>query len=409
MLKNTHQTYGLVAQVLHWLTAGFILMLLPLGLYMHDLPTTTPAEVDYKIWTYSLHKTLGILAFATALLRVLWALAQPHPRSLHAERRLESILASGIHWVLYGSILLMPITGWLHHAALEGFAPIWWPFSQDLSFVPKDSELAEWLGTAHQFTAWTMIGSLFLHIAGALKHQFVDRDQTLARMLPWKRVEISDELSVSQDKSHSRFLAGGVFVALAFAIVASQYETASTAPSENETATLTPVDAGWVVDPENSSLDIEVIQNKNPVKGNFANWQADIVFDPDAIEKASVTVRVKIESLTLGGVTKDALSANFLNAVEFPEAVFTSSEFIQIEDGRYQANGELSLAGITNPLNLPFDLDIRDGRAFMNSSIELQRLEYGLGKKGYTTDGILGFPVKVVVKLEATAKSNENP
>ena len=403
MLSNTRQSYGLVAQVLHWITASLILTLLVLGLYMHDLPTNTPAEIDDKIWLYSLHKTLGIVTFATAVIRIVWAFIQPTPHPLNIERRFESLLASTIHWVLYGSIIFMPITGWLHHASLEGFAPIWWPFSQDLPFIPKDPELAEFLGAAHVFTAFLLMGSLALHIAGAMKHVVIDRDQTLNRMLPWKTVKASDlpDMKV-EGRSASRLFAGGIFALLFVGIFASQMKSEVVLQQSEQTASFS--ENSWVVDHEKSSLDIEVIQNNNPVKGSFSRWQADIIFDPDTLGEARVEVRIEAASLTLGGVTKDALSGNFLNVLEFPQAVFTSNKFSKISDGKYQAEGELTIAGITRPLILPFALTIKDGRAFMQAEVELQRLDYNLGLKGYTTDGIIGFPVKVTVGLEATNK-----
>jgi polyisoprenoid-binding protein YceI len=302
--------------------------------------------------------------------------------------------------VLYGSILLMPITGWLHHASLEGFAPIWWPFAQDLPFIPKDPELARFLGAAHEFTAFLLISSLVLHIAGAMKHALIDRDQTLSRMLPWNKVEISKSLSESKNKASSRLFAGGIFVALLLALIASQMSFQKTS-SQSDAITRSASTSGWSVDYTKSSLNIEIIQNNNPVQGSFSEWQADVIFDPDALDQASVEVRIKTASLILGGVTKDAISGNFLNVLEFPQAVFSSDKFFKVSDGKFQAVGDLTIAGITKPLILPFDLKIENGRAFMQSNVELQRLDYELGRQGYTTDGILGFAVKVNVMLEA--------
>ena len=402
MLLNSRQSYGLVAQILHWITAVLILGLLILGVYMHDLPATTPSEIETKIWFYSLHKTLGILAFVTAVIRAVWAFFQVHPHALNGERKFETLLASTIHWLLYGSIIFMPVTGWLHHAALEGFAPIWWPFSQDLPFVAKDPKMAALFGAAHYFTSILLMASIGFHILGALKHLFIDRDQTLDRMLPWKKVELPNVLSQPTHKSGSRLIAGSIFAVLLVSIFASQMNFNQASNSAKQT--VSPVSGDWIVDHEKSSLDIEIIQNKNPVKGSFAEWQADIIFDPDALDKASVKVTVNTASLTLGGVTKDALSGNFLNVLEFPQAVFVSDRFSKISDGKYKAEGELSITGITKPLTLPFDLKIEGDRAFMESTIELQRLDYNLGLKGYTTDGILGFGVKIEVVLEADKK-----
>ena len=88
--------------------------------------------------------------------------------------------------MLYASLVLVPLTGWLHHAASEGFAPILWPFGQNLPFVPKSpalvSEVTVRPALAVHYGLWP--GPLVLHIAGALKHHVVDKDSTLRRMLP---------------------------------------------------------------------------------------------------------------------------------------------------------------------------------------------------------------------------------
>ena len=184
MLRNTRESYGLVAQVLHWATAALILVLLPLGLFMHELPESSAADVAYKAWFYSLHKTLGVTVFAVAVVRVIWAAIQPHPKLLNAERKLESLAAQTVHWMLYGAIICMPLTGWLHHSASVGFAPIWWPLPQDLPLVPKDPQLATFFGIAH-FSTGILLGlTLVLHIGGALKHAVIDKDATLRRMIP---------------------------------------------------------------------------------------------------------------------------------------------------------------------------------------------------------------------------------
>ena len=115
MLKNTDETYGLMAQLLHWTVALLILLMFPLGLYMHELPAGSEQEVAEKIWLYSLHKTIGVTALALALMRICWAISQPHPRLLNEENRLESLAA------LTGALAAL----WLHycHAANRLAAP----------------------------------------------------------------------------------------------------------------------------------------------------------------------------------------------------------------------------------------------------------------------------------------------
>ncbi|TKA94011.1 cytochrome b, partial [Cereibacter changlensis] len=181
-LSNTSRSYGGVARTLHWLTALLILTAIPLGWIANRLPYDTAEALAEKAQLFSLHKSLGVAAFAVALARILWALGQPRPAPLHPERRLETALAETVHWLLYLSLLLVPLAGWVHHAATTGFAPILWPFGQDLPFVPKSETVAGIAAAAHWLFARLLILSLVLHIAGALKHHLIDRDSVLRRM-----------------------------------------------------------------------------------------------------------------------------------------------------------------------------------------------------------------------------------
>ena len=140
-LANTPQSFGSLARFLHWLTALLILAAIGLALYIKGLPHATGAETARVAALYSLHKTIGIAAFVSALLRMLWAFFQPKPGALHPERRLEAFAAAAVHWSLYAAMLIMPLSGWCAHAALTGFAPILWPFGQSLPFVPKSDPL----------------------------------------------------------------------------------------------------------------------------------------------------------------------------------------------------------------------------------------------------------------------------
>ena len=82
-LTNTAESYGLIHQSLHWATAILILILLPMGVYMHDLPIDNSEQIADKVWLYSLHKSIGMAALFVAIARIAWAVYQPHPRPLH--------------------------------------------------------------------------------------------------------------------------------------------------------------------------------------------------------------------------------------------------------------------------------------------------------------------------------------
>jgi len=111
MLKNSETTYGVVAKTFHWLTVALILTLIPLGIYANGLPFDTSEALARKAFLFSLHKTLGVTVFFLALARILWAVSQPKPRPLH--HGLQNFAAEPVHWLLYASLVLVPLTGWI--------------------------------------------------------------------------------------------------------------------------------------------------------------------------------------------------------------------------------------------------------------------------------------------------------
>ncbi|NCB05098.1 MAG: ATP-binding cassette domain-containing protein [Clostridia bacterium] len=140
-LASTPRSYGGPARLFHWLTALLIVTAAALGLCATGLPTGSPEQVAAAVTAFSAHKTIGVAAFFVALARILWAVTQPRPAPLHPARRLETLAAETVHWALYGAMLVMPLSGWVKHAAQAGFAPIWGPFGQGLPFVPQSAAL----------------------------------------------------------------------------------------------------------------------------------------------------------------------------------------------------------------------------------------------------------------------------
>ena len=401
-LTNTRETYGLVHQLLHWTTAALILSMLPLGIYMHELPVGTAEEVADKVWLYSLHKTIGIAALLVALLRIGWAVVQPHPNLIHGGW--EAFAAKTVHWLLYGAIVAMPLFGWLHHAALEGYAPIWfWPIGDTLPFVPKSEPVARFFGIAHKVTGIAIVLALLLHIGGALKHALVDKDRTLARMVPGAYEE-SGYPPPPKGHTASSF-AAALFVAVlgtgvitsAWAITGGHLGAAGSGKARTiaEEAGST---GAWVIDRETSELAIEVQQLGSPVRGTFGGWTADVVFDPDAPEAASIRARVDVASLALSDVSERATSDEFLDAAAHPEAVFTADEIVRT-DGGFDARGTLQLAGVEKAFSIPFTFREENGRAFVSGEAVIQRLDFGVGSSD--TSGV-GPEVKLILSIEAT-------
>ena len=362
-LSNTKRSYGSVTKTFHWLTALLILAIIPLGVIANDLAqeirdpsiASTPDDFTRAFLLFSLHKTLGVTIFFVALARIAWAFTQPKPGLLNAENRVEAFLAETVHWLLYGSLVLVPLAGWIDHAATTGYAPIRWPFGQSLPFVPKDANLAATFAGLHVTLQRVLIITLGLHIAGALKHHFVDRDTTLRRMLPGA--------SQSPTPPTHRFnplppLAALVLFGAAIAIgsalgtIAPYSQTAAAAPELDEVA------SDWQV--EDGTLALSIIQLGNTVSGEFTDWRAGITFDETAGPGTvgHVEVAIAISSLSLGNVAAQAMGPDFFDADFFPDASF-SGDIIRTETG-YLATGPLVIRDTSLPVSLPFDL-ILDG------------------------------------------------
>ena len=402
---NTRERYGLVAQLFHWVTAILVMALVPLGLVMVWLPADTAGAVSLKVWLYSLHKTLGVTVLAVALARIAWALVCVRPRPLHPERRAETLAAETVHWLLYAGIVLAPVTGLLHHYATIGFAPIWWPLPQDVPFVPKSEPLSIVFKWVHWGSALMIVVALGAHIAGAMKHLIVDRDETVARIVPG----VKCDPRVAGHAHHSRapaLLAAGIVAAMLSASVG--YATVRNAQAPGSQALVaqagTAAGAGaarWTVDHDASRLGITVVQLGNPVDGAFGAWDADIVFDPDDPETARVTAIIDIASLTLGTVSSQAIGADFLDAASHPQARFVAEGFRALGDTAFEAEGTLTIRGVERPFILPFDLAVDGDRAVMSATVTVNRVDFGVGADSQPTEASVGFGVDVAIELTA--------
>ncbi len=396
-LGNTDLSFGSVAKTLHWLTALLILTAMPLGLIANQWPYDTSETLAVKATLFSIHKTLGLSAFFVALIRILWAMIQPRPRLLTPAGHWQTTAAEVTHWLLYVSLVIVPLSGWLHHAATTGFAPIWWPFGQTLPFVPESEPVAKFFAAWHWLFTKLLGAAILLHIAGALKHHFVDRDATLKRMLPGQPALPAD-LPEATGNAHRRpILIAGVIWALA---LAGGTALGLTGDRESAVPQLAEVQSDWVV--QEGAVEITVLQLGSAVTGGFSDWTAQISFSETAADgvHGEVTVVIAVPTLSLGGVTTQALDAEFFNADAFPTAEFTGP-ILANEAGGYVVDGTLTLVGQAVPVTLPFTLEIEGETATATGQVTLDRREFGMGPS-YPDEASVGFPVEVSMSLTAT-------
>ncbi|NKJ45195.1 cytochrome B [Burkholderia sp. SG-MS1] len=169
--------YAGVLIALHWLIALGILGLLAVGFYMVGLPKGLPV----KATLINLHKSLGLTVFLLVLLRIvaLAAFNRPPLPPMRAWQRAAARITQGL---LYVGMIVMPLAGYLG-SSFNRFGTRFWGL-----LLPKwgweDPHLRELFFGIHEVMAYVLIALIVLHVAGALKHQWIDRDNLLARMLP---------------------------------------------------------------------------------------------------------------------------------------------------------------------------------------------------------------------------------
>lgn len=175
MTDSTTPRYTSMAIVLHWLLGLALLGSFVMGLYMTDLPLS-----PQRLKLYNWHKWAGITILVLSFVRLTWRLTHKPPVDVPMTPR-QRAAAHAAHHLLYVLFFAVPLVGWAYSSA-AGFPIVVYGVIPLPDFVPVDKALAEAIKPWHGRLAWVMALLVFAHIAAALKHQFVDRDNILSRM-----------------------------------------------------------------------------------------------------------------------------------------------------------------------------------------------------------------------------------
>ncbi len=178
--KTATLCYASPAIALHWFMALILLAGLALGLYMVGLPLS-----PNKLKFYSWHKWIGITAFILLAIRIIYRSIQRPPELPKQMSTLQQWVAHAGHFALYFLMFAIPITGWLMSSA-SGFQTIYFGIMPIPDLIGKNSGLAQLLKQTHAILNYALIAAVVGHILAVIKHQLIDKDNLLARMLPYK-------------------------------------------------------------------------------------------------------------------------------------------------------------------------------------------------------------------------------
>ncbi|WP_064735945.1 cytochrome b [Azohydromonas australica] len=170
-------SYHAGSAVLHWLTALLVLALVPLGASLDGLP-----RVQASFMYYNIHKWLGVTVFFLTCARLLWRLRHPAPALAPSMALWERRAAKIVHVLLYTLLLSIPLVGWMGSSA-GGYPVVLFNVLPLPAPVPKSKELDDLLSGIHGILAWTLVTLAGLHLLAVIKHQFMDGDRVLSRMV----------------------------------------------------------------------------------------------------------------------------------------------------------------------------------------------------------------------------------
>lgn len=388
--------YGAVARWLHWIVAGLIVLQYVLANLAEAAEEA--GALPSAIGIFANHKSVGITILVLALFRLGWRFAVPPP-PLPALPAWQRWAAHAAHALLYGLILLLPVSGWMLSSA-AAFPVSWFGLVTLPDLLPAHEPTSHTLESVHELLARLLWITALIHLLAALVHHLLHRDAVLVRMASWS---------------------GGV-VLVALPLVGAfwlgsgaEAQTEPTASQATAPASAVPVDAGtesagtgplpprWQIDYTRSEIRFYGRQAGAEFEGRFRNWEADIRFDPDRLDASSARVRIDVASVDTGNGSRDDTlrSASWFGVTAFPQARYVATDFSEQGESAFAAAGELIIRERAHAAPLEFELRIDGEQRQLTGTAQLRRLALGLGSGQWTSTTQVADEVRVEVRVEA--------
>ncbi len=369
--------YNSVAISLHWLIAFFLVALLAMGKYMTGLEETDSLRYSLTQW----HKSIGIVVLLLVLARIVWRLTHEPPALPGSTNLFERVAGHAAHFGLYVLMVIIPVSGWVMVSLsplklkTELFGIIPWPHITFLNNVANVEVLAERSVDLHTWLANSMIALVLLHIAAALFHQFIKKDQLISRMT------ISAEHKKNNDIRHGLVMgfclaaAGGLFL-----FDLSSQQTPMRAGFTQAGAIEPNDDADAPGQLQQSLVGFTAMQLGDPVIGEFQQADVQLYLYVDRLDESTLTATVTTKSVKSSDSQIDAtvVTSDWFASDEYPEATFSSTGFTKVQELTYLVAGDLMIKGVVKSIEFEVSLnnDIAEGE------FEINRSDFGVGDQG---------------------------
>jgi len=420
--------YSAVAITLHWLIAAAIVANIGLGLWM-SWAIDSPSVRAYAVNAFQWHKSLGLAVLVLSLLRLAWRLLYPPPSLPPHMSTWERALAALTHWVFYALMIAIPLSGWLYVSAqwrgngAFNIPTLWFglfevPHLFGLSEASRGlrQQAAALAFGAHGAMALALVILLALHVGAALRHQFIQRDGVLARMLPWlassEPVQVAE---VSSKPATGNLAAAGLTLLVAVLLVA--YATTTrlapdpVAPATGKASVLQALvtDHGTQVQPwqlvaDNSHIRFTGVHAGRTFHGHFGEWQAALHIDRQAPQDSFLAAVVATRSASTGVSLHDRSlpQSEWFDSANHPYATFNSTTIESLGNEGYAVEGVLTIKN--HPLALaPLILSIDGDTLHLTGSLELDRTSVDLGMESDPAGDYVSRTVEIHIAVEAVA------
>ncbi len=177
MKKLVVDSYSKGSKWLHWIVAMIVMAMLSFSFFLGNVPE------QYQSTAYMIHKSLGLTVLFLMCARLFWIVRTGRPELPFTVSTWERVLTRVVQTSMYLLLFAMPIVGWVMSVAAGRTPTYFGLFDVPLPGIPIDKQLSHTMGTAHCTIAWILIVLISLHILGALKHYFINKDRILHRML----------------------------------------------------------------------------------------------------------------------------------------------------------------------------------------------------------------------------------
>ena len=392
-LTNSKTSWGAISKSLHWLVALLILVAIVLGISAVWLPLS-PAKLNLFVY----HKSIGISVLVLVMLRVLWKIFSPQPMPADGLTQRQSRLANAGHWLLYGLMFAVPISGWLLNSAAN--IPFKWMHLFSVPMIPGvEKEWQDPATLAHQLLFISIALAATGHATMALYHHYIHSSNVLTRMLPR-----GSKLLWIYILTLGLFAFSWIIYDVFSVSTSTSSSTAEPANSLNDNTIIQQdyhTRQQWFVVEDKSKLAFTGRYDGVEFKGEFADFEAKLFFDSKEPQLGFFDVSIDTASVTTYTADWDINlpEEDWFSTAIYPQAFYKTSAMLSNDEG-FTAKGLLSLKGVSKPVDLDFSWRARpDGSVDFEAETIVKRTDFNIGEGLWAEDPSIGLDVKVHITL----------